>query len=247
MSVSPEFAEELIAGRVSLLFNYKSYDGECYAIMQDGVQSDWDDDGLTNHEETNVWGTQPFVRDSDGDGLLDGEEALRLDLCAKTSSGCDPAKKDTDGDGLADGLEVGLTEVDLDARKTINARKSIGATACEDIASGIVMQAAGVTGANMTADYKSIPEGLALCEAGAGAWTDPSKGDTDGDGYWDGGDVWATLETGACRFYIGEDRNCDGWYDRVGADGLHGTADDESDPTNIDSQPESGGGFVCGG
>lgn len=42
-------------------------------------------------------GTDPVDADSDGDGLLDSEEA---------TTGTDPAVADTDGDGLSDGDEV---------------------------------------------------------------------------------------------------------------------------------------------
>ena len=44
--------------------------------------------------------TDPRAADSDGDGLGDGTEVLRL--------GTDPLNTDTDGDGLSDGRELGL-------------------------------------------------------------------------------------------------------------------------------------------
>ena len=43
-------------------------------------------------------GTDPANADTDGDGLLDGEEVNTL--------GTNPASADTDGDGLEDGEEV---------------------------------------------------------------------------------------------------------------------------------------------
>ena len=52
-----------------------------------GPAGDVDGDGLTNEEEADL-GTDPFLADTDGDGLLDGEE---LD--------------DTDGDGIMDALD----------------------------------------------------------------------------------------------------------------------------------------------
>jgi len=38
-----------------------------------GADSDWDNDGLNNREES-FWGTNPNKPDTDGDGYLDGEE-----------------------------------------------------------------------------------------------------------------------------------------------------------------------------
>ena len=57
---------------------------------------DADEDGLSDDEEMNV-GTDPTNSDTDGDGLVDGEEWIDL--------GTDPANPDTDGDGLGDGEE----------------------------------------------------------------------------------------------------------------------------------------------
>ena len=60
-------------------------------------QQDPDRDYLNNQEEAQ-WGTDPNKSDTDGDGLLDGDEVK----VTKT----DPRKPDTDGDGLTDGNEV---------------------------------------------------------------------------------------------------------------------------------------------
>lgn len=63
-----------------------------------GDPLDSDGDGLTNYEEINIYGTDPFNLDTDGDGISDGDEILIW----KT----DPLNPDTDGDGYNDGLEV---------------------------------------------------------------------------------------------------------------------------------------------
>ena len=60
---------------------------------------DVDRDRLTNEEETQTYFTDPQNPDTDGDGLLDGEE-IPLHL--------NPRMSDTDGDGLVDGLEIEL-------------------------------------------------------------------------------------------------------------------------------------------
>ncbi|MCB8942626.1 MAG: protein kinase [Ardenticatenaceae bacterium] len=64
---------------------------------------DTDNDGLSNDQEV-VTRTDPNNPDSDGDGLLDGQEALDL--------GTNPTNRDTDGDFLSDGEEVNLYGTD---------------------------------------------------------------------------------------------------------------------------------------
>jgi hypothetical protein len=66
-----------------------------------GKCKDFDDDGLTDDDE-DLFGTDLFDPDTDGDGLLDGTEVLVAD-----GGGCpDPLNPDSDGDTLADGAEV---------------------------------------------------------------------------------------------------------------------------------------------
>lgn len=67
------------------------------AAIATEVNSDPDEDGLTTEEEARI-GTNPNNPDTDGDGLLDGEEV--------NIHGTDPRKRDTDGDTLDDGVEV---------------------------------------------------------------------------------------------------------------------------------------------
>ncbi len=66
-------------------------------FVASGGRLDSDGDGLPDDEEA-IWGTDPFNPDTDGDGLLDGEEVYVY----KT----DPLNPDTDYDGLTDGEEV---------------------------------------------------------------------------------------------------------------------------------------------
>jgi len=68
---------------------------------------DLDSDGLINVDEFNL-GTQPDVADTDGDGLLDGEEVGTF--------GTNPLDFDSDDDGLNDGDEINTHSTDpLDA------------------------------------------------------------------------------------------------------------------------------------
>ena len=50
-------------------------------------------------------GTDPVLRDTDGDGATDG---------AEDTLGTDPTVWDTDGDGIADGAEIALGSDPLD-------------------------------------------------------------------------------------------------------------------------------------
>ena len=60
--------------------------------------ADTDGDGLLDGEEVNDWKTDPTDADVDGDGLTDGQELLDF--------GTEPFVADTDGDGLVDGAEL---------------------------------------------------------------------------------------------------------------------------------------------
>jgi len=64
----------------------------------DHLDSDSDDDGLSDGDEVLVYGTDPLDEDCDNDGLEDGDEVL--------THGTDPWKADTDGDGLSDFFEL---------------------------------------------------------------------------------------------------------------------------------------------
>ena len=59
---------------------------------------DSDGDGLLNGDEITTHGTDPFSPDTDGDGLVDGEEVLKYFT--------NPRDKDSDKDTLLDGEEV---------------------------------------------------------------------------------------------------------------------------------------------
>lgn len=59
--------------------------------------ADRDGDGLTTSEERDA-GTNPFVADTDGDGLADGREVNEF--------GSDPTARHSDDDGVPDGMEV---------------------------------------------------------------------------------------------------------------------------------------------
>jgi hypothetical protein len=58
---------------------------------------DTDGDGLSDDDENNIYGTDPYDSDSDNDGLSDYEEV---------GIGTDPNDPDTDGDGINDSDEI---------------------------------------------------------------------------------------------------------------------------------------------
>ena len=69
---------------------------EEFTAGTDPCTRDTDSDGLTDGDEFHRYGTDPLVYDTDGDGLGDGDEI---------ALGLDPLAVDTDGDGTPDGAE----------------------------------------------------------------------------------------------------------------------------------------------
>jgi hypothetical protein len=76
--------------------------GSAHDVGAFELELDTDEDGLTDHDELTLHGTDPFDADTDDDGLLDGDE---IELAG--SSGCpDALDADSDGDALLDGDEI---------------------------------------------------------------------------------------------------------------------------------------------
>ena len=79
--------------------------------------ADTDGDGLVDGDEVNKYKTDPMKPDSDSDGLNDGIEV--------NTTKTDPLKADTDDDGVDDKTEVGsspATPIDTDLDSIINAK-----------------------------------------------------------------------------------------------------------------------------
>jgi hypothetical protein len=137
---------------------------------------DTDGDSIPDHLEKGL-GLDPTKKDSDWDGILDGDEDFDGDLVFNALEinvyGSDPTKKDTDGDGLGDLAETiygtSLTNPDTDG-DDIN----------DDIEVKIKSNPRDFnSGPSSTLD--SDGDGLTdLEEYRLG--TDPTKKDTDGDG-----------------------------------------------------------------
>ena len=64
-----------------------------------GTRADLDEDGMADAREKYLHGTSPLLADTDGDGLLDGEELAQVPPL-------DPRAADSDGDGYLDGEEA---------------------------------------------------------------------------------------------------------------------------------------------
>jgi hypothetical protein len=85
-------------------------EGNKLFLNQTVTNADDDDDGLTNHVEITVHGTDPFDSDTDDDGLNDGDEVNLYET--------DPLEPDSDSDGVSDGAEVntyGTDPLDVDS------------------------------------------------------------------------------------------------------------------------------------
>ncbi len=128
--------------------------------------SDHDKDGLTKREEQKL-GTDPNNPDTDGDGLMDGEEV--------NTYFTNPLNPDTDADGLNDGDEVYKYKTDPNKADT---------------------DGDGLKDGDEVMNYKSDPlktdtddDGLKDGDEVLKYKTDPLKADTDGDGLNDGDEV----------------------------------------------------------
>ena len=124
---------------------------------------DSDGDGLSDGEEARL-GTNPLLADTDGDGLSDYMEVKVF--------GTDPKNADTDGDGLTDALELatGVT----DTYDTLTATNPLDADSDDD-------------------GLRDGDEVLATGPVTGGKSLNPLKKDTDGDGLWDGLELGLTL------------------------------------------------------
>jgi len=73
-----------------------SQQGIAYSTTLPAIFTDSDGDGLDDADEINIYGTNPNLVDTDGDGLVDGAGGI-------VSVTTYPAGVDTDGDGFVDG------------------------------------------------------------------------------------------------------------------------------------------------
>ena len=154
----------------------------------DGVMPrDSDFDGLSDDDEINLVGTDPFNPDTDRGGVLDGEEWLRgTDPLDPADDGAGPPPdQDSDGDLLSDRDEVnvfGTDPFDPDTDKG-------GASDGYEVHYG--MDPLDPTD-DKTAPVDSDGDGVSNDDEAASG-TDPYLYDTDGGGVPDGVELWLRL------------------------------------------------------
>jgi outer membrane protein OmpA-like peptidoglycan-associated protein len=132
----------------------------------DGEGSDNDSDGLSNGEEK-LFRTNPNNADTDGDGLLDGEEVKTF----KT----DPRKADSDGDGLKDGDEI----------RVYKTNPNMADTDADGLNDGGEVLTHNTNPLKADTDGDGLKDGQEVLQFK----TNPLKPDTDGDGLTDGQEV----------------------------------------------------------
>jgi hypothetical protein len=131
--------------------------------------ADSDGDGLLDGDEVNVHGSDPTEADGDGDGLIDGAEV------AAGSALDDP---DSDGDGLLDGFEVAYGLDPTDGGEQGQDPDGDGLTNLEE-------QAVGADPFDFDSDDDGLSDGVEVDDHG----TDPTRSDSDRDGMADGFEV----------------------------------------------------------
>jgi len=149
----------------------------------DPKNPDTDGDGLMDGEEINTYKTNPLKADTDGDGLMDGAEIHQY----KT----DPLVADTDGDGLLDGEEVNQYKTDPLKADTDGDGLKDGAEVTQyktnplnpDTDGDGLKDGEEVNGVTVVLKVANSPVQSKLVK------TDPLKADTDGDGLKDGEEV----------------------------------------------------------
>ena len=152
-------------------------------IDTDGPVGDPDLDGLSNREEA-LLGTDPFDRDTDDDGLTDGQEVGAGTSTTTFEMGADtsPLDADTDDDGISDGEEVNAGDdgfvTDPLVSDTDGDGLPDGLETSSSVVQGGASDAAGVLYAGT--DFSFVPD-LDLTTS-----TDPTNADTDDDTVPDG-------------------------------------------------------------
>jgi len=201
---------------------------------------DGDDDGLDNLDEYDAH-TDPWVADTDGDGLSDLDEVV--------THGTDPARADTDGDGLTDGDEIQAHGTDPFAFDSDG----------DGLSDGSEVDVHGTDPLDADSDADGLPDGwevehgldpldspdAAQDDDGDGltgteeyaAGTDPNDPDSDGDGVPDGDEV-EVHGTDPTDPDTDGDGLPDGWEIGNGLDPLTAEADQDADGDGFTNDDE---------
>lgn len=157
------------------------------APTPDDPTLDADADGLTDIDETTLYGTDPADPDTDADGLDDATELI--------VHGTNPLLADTDGDGIADTAEVDAGTDPLDMASfpaeppETPELTPVSADAMASPAALGLESAATPSAAALDPDGDLDGDGLSNAAETDVYGTDPAKVDTDGDLFSDGGEV----------------------------------------------------------
>ena len=197
--------------------------------------ADSDGDGITDSNETDVYGTNPDNPDTDSDGLTDYEEIfttgtdatdadtdddLLLDGAEVNVNNTDPFDNDTDDDGLIDGLEVLYYFTNpLVADPDEDADSYYWFEDCNDTNDQVHPYAPELlNGIDDDCDLL-FDEGFNETDNDADNLSDYSEYhsygtnwtnyDTDGDGLWDGDEIFVYFTDPLVK---DNDSDSDGWY-----------------------------------
>ena len=202
------------------------------------IDLDYDDDGISNENETLIWGTDPYNEDTDSDGINDYDEIFvyftnatmaDTDLDGLSDSieisvyQTDPNNEDTDADGLNDGAEINLWQSNpliFDADEDSDLYYHFND--CNDQDAEINPgKPEKLNGFDDNCD-NLIDEGFNFTDRdndGLKDWpeyhihnTDYRNADTDGDGLNDGSEVNLYSDLGADPLIFDEDMDGDTWY-----------------------------------
>ena len=227
--------DPLDAGDASLDFDGDGLNNaDEYVSQSDPNDSDSDNDGLSDGDEVNLYGSNPIDADTDKDGLSDLEEALTTgtdplsadsdqdgisDFDELNSTLTDPLMADTDGDGLLDGFEVSNGYDPFVADNASNDDDGDGLTTLQE-------QLAGTDPFTSDTDQDGLNDFLEV-----NTWsTDPLNRDTDDDDLDDGWEVSYGLNP--LQIADGtQDPDVDGYTNREEFRG------GRSDPTDASSLP----------
>ena len=202
------------------------------------IDLDYDDDGISNDNETLIWGTDPYNEDTDFDGINDFDEIFIYftnatmadsdldglsDLVEVSIHMTDPNNEDSDSDGLNDGAEINLWGSDpLIFDPDDDSDFYYHFDDCDDqnpeINPGKPEKLNGVD--DNCDNY--IDEGFNFTDRdndGLNDWpeyhiylTDYKDSDTDDDGLTDGEEVNLYSDLGADPLIFDEDMDGDTWY-----------------------------------
>ncbi len=143
-----------------------------------GSPLDSDGDGLSDDDEIDIHGTDPFNPDTDDDGLLDGDEVSGA-LNPFATLPTDPLDPDSDGDGIEDGDEIsGILNLLWGNQPTDPNEQDTDGDGLSDIEE---IEMHGTDPNNDDTDSDGLLDGFEIDNG-----IDPLDPDTDGDGISDG-------------------------------------------------------------